>query len=353
MKNTKIQWCHSTVNPAMGCDGCELWPPAAQIAAGIETALQFGSGVPSDIVKAAIRAAVDSRPTSEIYADRDSVAERLQVTLGLSSGDRQAVIDVIRSNAKCYAGLLGTMRAGHKGYADQFEMPKLYPGRMATAAAWGAPTEQEVVDKPWLTGLPRLIFISDMGDALSNGVPFDFLKEEIIGNVISEAGRRHMWLWLSKRPGRMVEFGEWLQSRGIGWPANLVPMTTVTAQRFAHRVDQLRRVPSPLKGLSLEPLSEPVSLDLRGIDWTIGGGGSDVLAEPFHAEWVLALQRQCKSEGVAFFLKQLGKLPFHRGKPLELDNQHGGNWNEWPKEWRVREFPTSFRRATLIASPAA
>jgi hypothetical protein len=47
------------------------------------------------------------------------------------------------------------------------------------------------------------------------------------------------------------------------------------------------------------------------------------------------------------------KHPFHRGKPLELDDQHGGNWNEWPKEWRAREFPTSFRRATLIASPAA
>ena len=83
------------------------------------------------------------------------------------------------------------------------------------------------------------------------------------------------------------------------------------------------------------------------------GGGSDVLAEPFHAEWALDLERQCKSEGVAFFLKQLGKHPVHRGKPLELDDQHGGNWNEWPKGWRVREFPTSFRRATMIASPAA
>ena len=22
---TKIQWCDSTANPTMGCDGCELW----------------------------------------------------------------------------------------------------------------------------------------------------------------------------------------------------------------------------------------------------------------------------------------------------------------------------------------
>lgn len=26
-KNTKIQWCDSTANPTMGCDGCELWGP--------------------------------------------------------------------------------------------------------------------------------------------------------------------------------------------------------------------------------------------------------------------------------------------------------------------------------------
>ncbi len=26
-KETPIQWCDSTVNPAIGCDGCELWGP--------------------------------------------------------------------------------------------------------------------------------------------------------------------------------------------------------------------------------------------------------------------------------------------------------------------------------------
>lgn len=25
-KNTAIQWADSTINPVMGCDGCELWP---------------------------------------------------------------------------------------------------------------------------------------------------------------------------------------------------------------------------------------------------------------------------------------------------------------------------------------
>jgi hypothetical protein len=26
-KGTKIEWADDTVNPEMGCDGCELWDP--------------------------------------------------------------------------------------------------------------------------------------------------------------------------------------------------------------------------------------------------------------------------------------------------------------------------------------
>src|SRR5919205_275079 len=28
---TKIQWCDSTCNPTMGCEGCELWNPRAGV----------------------------------------------------------------------------------------------------------------------------------------------------------------------------------------------------------------------------------------------------------------------------------------------------------------------------------
>jgi protein gp37 len=219
----------------------------------------------------------------------------------------------------------------------------LVPDRMECAAGWGAPTQAEIAHKPWLAGLPRLIFISDMGDALSEAVSFDFLREEIIDNVKSVAGRRHTWLWLSKRPNRMAEFGTWLAKLGTAWPDNLVAMTTVTAQSNAGRVEQLRKVPSKLKGLSLEPLFEPVNLDLTSIDWVIVGGGSDVLAEPFHVEWALDLSLRCREAKVAFFLKQLGRHPFYKKRPLDLKNKHGGDWNEWSEEWRVRDFPKAFR----------
>ena len=255
---------------------------------------------------------------------------------------QKQVVDVVRGQCKCYAGLLGTFRAGHAGYADAFESPKHYPGRVANAAGWNLPDEREILHKPWLGGLPRLIFISDMGDALSKSVSFDYLREEIVRNVGSPAGRQHIWLWLTKRPARMAKFATWLRAREIAWPHNLMPMTTVTMQRYAQRVDQLRRVPGKLQGLSLEPLSEPVDLDLRGIDWVIVGGGSDVLAEPFLVEWALALKKKCAERGIAFFFKQAGKHAFYEGKPLDLADQHGGDWTEWPEAWRVRELPQAF-----------
>src|SRR3954470_14030288 len=97
-KSTPIQWCDSTVNPVMGCGGCELW-------------------------------------------DKD--------------------------RKTCYAGTLHGRRAGQKGFARTFLSPTLFPGRLEGAARCPDLAGWARADKPWLDGLPRLIFVSDMGDALS------------------------------------------------------------------------------------------------------------------------------------------------------------------------------------------
>lgn len=342
MKRTAIQWCHSTINPVMGCHGCELWKPSAAIVSELADFVSSLSQV-VPLIRSAVALAVGDRTTSELYRDRETVAAALALIPGVDPFVQDGAIDIIRRDCKCYAGMLGTMRAGHKGYADTFENPKLFPGRMAEAASWGLPKEAELAEKPWLEGMPRLIFISDMGDALSANVPFEYLDQEVIGNVTSIAGKRHIWLWLSKRPDRMAQFGAWLLERGGCWPANLVAMTTVTSQQFVSRVDHLRRVPAPFKALSLEPLSGPVKLSLKGIDWVIVGGGSDVLADRFCVEWALELETACRCAGVAFFLKQLGRLPFFGNKVLNLEDPHGGDWSEWPKDWRVRQLPREFR----------
>ena len=144
--NTKIQWCDSTVNPTMGCDGCEIWGP--------------------------------QRKT-------------------------------------CYAGMLHTRFGGvTPGYAPTFAEVTLFPGRMAEAAGWPDLSGKTRRDKPWLDRLPRLIFVSDMSDALSNSVPFEYLRDEVIANITSETGSRHCWLWLTKRADRMAKFSSWLGELG-------------------------------------------------------------------------------------------------------------------------------------------
>ena len=329
----------------MGCAGCELWPSKSKLLRELVEVIRSTPTPPAaDEVGTVLESiTADLEHTSHIHFNRVDLTSQLASHFGLPSAVRNQLEEVIRAACKCYAGLLGAARPAHPGYADRFEIPKLFPGRMAMASRWAPVSQSEVEAKPWLQGSPRMIFISDMGDALSTSVPFPFLKNEIIDAVTSDSGRRHLWLWLSKRPARMAEFGRWLLAQGVAWPENLVAMTTVTSQDTAGRVQELRSVPSRFKGLSCEPMFSELTLDLTGIDWVIAGGGSDIYAEPFHVEWALKLRGACRHAGSAFFFKQLGRNPVFQGSSLKLIDQHGGDWNEWPDAgWKIREMPAGF-----------
>ena len=272
---TKIQWCDSTVNPTMGCDGCELW-------------------------------------TAKVK--------------------------------KCYAGAMHVRRGGKtKGFSPTFEELTFWPGRMARAARWRDLADMSRDDKPWLDGLPRLIFVSDMSDALSSSVSFEYLRDEIISNVTTPGGRKHRWLWLTKRPDRMSQFSAFLRGDGLAWPGNLWAGTSITTRATTSRIRDLLRVGDhdTTRFLSVEPQYEPLSLTgwLSRLDWVIQGGESGRGARPFHLEWALDLHRQCKDAGVPYFLKQLGTTVFSEGQRVRLADHHGGDWAEWPQAIRVREVP--------------
>jgi len=254
----------------------------------------------------------------------------------------KAVVKAFDEAFKCYAGRLHLLRGGNKGYAPIFEQVTKFPGRMAAMAKSADLTGQPRAGKEWLNGLCRLIFISDMGDVLSDGIDFQFLKEEIIDVVSSPAGKRHLWLWLTKRPQRMAEFSDWLISQNIPWPDNLVAMTSVTSKSTCKRIEQLKRVKSRFKGISVEPLWEPIMPNLDGIDWCIVGGESGPSAEPFDLALARSLRDQCQQAETAFFVKQLGAVPIENGKPLKLRDSHGGDWHEWPQDLKIRSFPDAF-----------
>jgi protein gp37 len=280
MRGSSIQWCDDTENPVMGCDLCELWNPKA---------------------KPPVR--------------------------------------------RCYAGILHETRGrNHPGYARRFERPETFPGRMARIAEAAPLQGARRPDRPWLDLLPRLIFVSDMGDALSPQVGFEYLESEVIDVVGSGPGSRHRWLWLTKRPHTMATFSRWLAKRGRSWPTNLWAGTSITSDATYHRVVDLLKVggKSTRRFLSVEPQSTPVDLSpwLPRLDWVIQGGESGTQAHAFHLEWARDLKGACNKAGVPYFLKQLGRIVLADGKQLRLtDNRHGGNWLDWPTDLRVRQVP--------------
>lgn len=301
-KETDIQWCDSTVNPTMGCDGCELWNEKKKV---------------------------------------------------------------------CYAGGLHERYGGHnKGFSTKFEILTEYPGRMAKAAAWSDLTGTDRPDKPWLNGFPRHIFVSDMSDALSRDVSFQYLKEEIVDVVSSSKGQRHVWMWLTKQAPRMAQFSDWLSWQGVDWPSNLWPGTSITSQKTIGRVKQIARVggSDTTRFLSCEPLWSEIKFapdDLNGIHLVIAGGESGDDAERCDIDWIRKIHIQCIAAKVPLLVKQLGanlqdcagRYPSDRWpwpqrftRPYEMEriklkHSHGGDWNEWPADIRIRQLPTAAARS--------
>ena len=272
---------------------------------------------------------------------------------------------------ECYAGRFAE-RIGGVGAFDQPVVMK--PGRMAEAARWSDLRGKERPDKPWIPKeYPRVIFIGDMADTLQRGVTFDYLFEEVIRNVVSVQGRRHIWMWLTKDAKRLEQFAKWLLVDGRTWPANLWPGVSVTSNQTLWRVDHLLKVPAARRFISYEPAWEYVDFsrylwkgykDEEGfggveqseaISQIIIGGESGAGAEkhPFNVEWARKLIEDCDDAWVACFVKQLGARPVcecsiacesfsancYQHFPFPIRHKKGGDWAEWQEYLRVRQFP--------------
>ncbi len=129
---------------------------------------------------------------------------------------------------------------------------------------------------------------------------------------------------------------------------------------------------APVLFLSAEPLLGPVDIsqwlpaadgtrtvdgegdDLPTVGWLIAGGESGHGARSCDLAWVRGLRKQCSSAGVPCFVKQLGSKPVQwspyadglggvtGGGGMEScrgEDPKGGNWDEWPEDLRVREYP--------------
>jgi len=217
-KITDIQWCDSTVNPIMGCVGCELFPKPGDVIRAIDEAL-VTAGVKLDsrkLFKELVEEAYDAIPnplpshkravnTTNLWHLRKRFVERVGTDHGRQAG--KAADDAIRQCVTCYAATLHLNRGAnllkpdhkpHRGYAPVFEAVTPFKGRAAEAAGWQDLLGRANQEASWKARLPRQIFVSDMGDALSAKRDFPFLKDDLLSAIRSDNGSRHIWLWLAE-----------------------------------------------------------------------------------------------------------------------------------------------------------
>jgi protein gp37 len=265
--NTNILYCDSTLNLSMGCQGCELWNPSW---------------------------------------DED--------------------------NNACFAAKDVGRKAGkHKGYLTAFNKPQLYLYRLDSALRWPDLTGTARPQKPWLSGLPRIIFLVDEGDAFTEGLAVDGLTPVWQHIAVS----KHIWLLLTKRPHRMAEF-----LARYGCPDNVWPATSVTSMDNIGRLDELAKIDSPHRWVSREPMLGP--LDLSRIDpvaahWWVVGGESGNGARKSEMSWFRDERDFCQQNKIPFFMKQAGDA---------YGNHKGAD--AIPDDLLIRQMPVQ----PVIATPA-
>lgn len=150
------------------------------------------------------------------------------------------------------------------------------------------------------------------------------------------------WQLVTKRPENISRM----------WPGgfrkNVWLLTSVSNQETADAMIppllQCRNL-SPVLGLSMEPLVGPVEFSdvtnrsdavqqlgkkaFSGISWVIVGGESGPQARPMRAEWAIDIRNQCQAAGVPFFFKQGSQANWSDFK----------DFDSFPPDLRVREFP--------------
>lgn len=152
---------------------------------------------------------------------------------------------------------------------------------------------------------------------------------------------------LTKRPERIVNCLP--QDWGEGWP-NVWFGTSIESQDQVNRALELWKFPAAVRFLSVEPLIGAV--DLSGkvglIDWVIVGGesGNDsgkYLYRECRTEWIDNVISYCRSRFVPVFMKQTGTA---LSKQFGYQDRNGGNLEEWPLSWQIRQFPRQYDNQT-------
>lgn len=285
-------------------------------------------------------------------------------------------------------------------YADSFSRRVGHGKRLPTI--WGPRAERRFMsDAHWKeplrwnraaekAGKRARVFCASMADVFEDREDLRAPRARL-WRLIAET--THLdWLLLTKRPenAERLALQAWSNAFAYStsggeperwWLPNIWLGTTCEDQARANeRLPHLLAVPAAVRFVSYEPAIGPVDFTrivewerpgppvtsvefdalrgfcgstpdrdtpaVNGLDWIIVGGESGPGARPFDMAWARETVRQTREAGVACFVKQMGAKALGRdcehgreGKPCGFVDPKGGNWDEWPEDLRVREFP--------------
>lgn len=196
------------------------------------------------------------------------------------------------------------------------------------------PTTSEVWD-----GRP-LIFTSSLTDFYHKDI--DLFREEAF-EIIRKCPHLIFQI-LTKRPERIIEH----TPEDILNADNVWFGTSVGAPEGMKRIYDLMGIPCKTRFVSFEPLHQRVDmnldiLDLMKIHWAIIGGESGnengkSKYRPCQVEWMEELVEDLRPT-TSIFIKQMGT---YLSKQLKMSDRHGTKIEEFPKQLRIREFPSVF-----------
>ena len=253
----------------------------------------------------------------------------------------------------CYAERIASRFWGERKFTDV----RVHPDRL---------------DEPLHWRKPRRVFVNSMSDLFHEDVPDSF-----IGRVfgVMSAAYWHTFIVLTKRANRMysylsdVDMHKKLDPTNTNqrwqlfdtWrdiPAvlpNVWLLVSIEDQKSAdERIPLLLQTPAAVRGVSYEPALGPVDFRpylladpgrpnwsrLNRLHWIIMGGESGPGARPMHPTWALSVRDQCQAAGVPFFFKQMGSAWANLNNTAD---RKGGEWDEWPDDLRIREYPKNER----------
>ena len=321
----------------------------------------------------------------------------------------------------CYAETLAARNLpGHRSPTTG----KPFAERTLAGPRWTGKVEliPHLLDWPLRRKKPLRIFVNSMSDLFHESLPFEAIAA-VFG--VMALANDHTFQVLTKRPSRAVEFLSWMNDaervvdraaalRAIATAARLVgnwgafvdnyaarstwPLPNVwlgvsveNQQTADKRIPLLLRAPAAKRFVSYEPAlgpvdferaeegclfgwythwrqvseneQEPEQVQCDSLDWIIVGGESGPGARPFDVSWARSTVEQCRTAGVACFVKQMGsqptiaaddvktwpsQVPPHVGievssysgpDGLRFRDRKGGDPSEWPEDLRVQEFP--------------